>query len=85
MAGKRGFVLSGKARAGASVLVSVSVLRGMRTILGEESQLRDALRDIVVNAEYICSLSRNVFQSCNEYHTPRATLPSKFDPREPRP
>jgi hypothetical protein len=43
MAGKRGFVLFGKARAGASVLVLMSVLRGVRTMLGEESRLRDAL------------------------------------------
>jgi hypothetical protein len=74
MAGKRGFVLFGKAWPGASGLVLglvlVSVLRGMRTMLGEESQLRDALRDVVVNAGYTCSLSRNIFQSCNEYHTP---------------
>jgi hypothetical protein len=70
MAGKRGFVLFGKARAGASVLVLVSVLRGVRTMLGEESRLRDALRVVVVNAEYTCSLSRDVFQFCNEYYTP---------------
>jgi hypothetical protein len=60
MAGKRGFVLSGKARAGASVLVSVSVLRGMPTMLGEESRLRDALRDVVVNAEYMFSKQKRL-------------------------
>jgi hypothetical protein len=41
--------LFGKARAGASVLV----LRSVRTMLVKESRLRDALRVVVVNAEYI--------------------------------
>jgi hypothetical protein len=69
MAGKRGFVLFGKARAGAPVLVLVLVLQCVWTMLGEESGLRDALRVVVVNAD-IYSLSRDNSKSCENYSTP---------------
>jgi hypothetical protein len=70
MAGKRGFCFVWEG-VGWCVGVGVGVGAARRADdAREESRLRDALRVVVVNAEYTCSLSRDVFQFCNEYYTP---------------